>query len=273
MADRTGSSCSVFLLGSLNAIFLLLGLGFLVLGIILKVDAKFLDENDVISTFNEVSINNNLKMGSLVSSLPVLTICIGVFIFGIATLGFTGACCKNRPCLFVYGIIVSLLVIVQIVAVVFWVTMKTKTEKAIKDHLLFAMNKYEGVQSANEISKGWDFIFIGLDCCGIDAVGPSNTEEFNGTVWWPERGWNKIPFSCCQIATSENLNTGRIDVECTTLQYGYRTKGCYQAIQDYLWDYETAAILIGVCLLITELLAVVLAFMLCRSLGQTDSLV
>ncbi|XP_045208187.2 tetraspanin-18-like [Mercenaria mercenaria] len=268
-----GGKCGMFFLVTLNILFLLLGLGLLIVGIIMKVDSDVLDKSEVTSVLNEVSFNNNLKLGNVANSLSILIICLGAFILIVAALGAFGACCKNRCMLVVYAIIVMLIFIIQIVAVALWFTMKNKVEDEVKGKLDEALKKYEGVSSTNEVSVGWDLIFIGFDCCGVDAVNSNNQNEFSETTWWSSRGSDFVPYSCCKSATEDNYKTGT-ETTCTqSTLTNVQEKGCYNAFKDFLKKYETAAIAIGIVLLIVELIAIIFAFLLCRAIGKQDMVV
>lgn len=268
-----GGKCGMFFLVSVNLLFLLLGLGLMIVGIIMKVDSNVIDKTEVVQALNEVSLNGSLKLGNVASSLSVLTICVGAFILVIAALGCFGACCKNRCLLVTYAIVVLLIFVVQVVAVALWFAMKDKVENTVKGELLKSMNKYEGVDSDKEVSKGWDLIFIGFDCCGIDAVHlTANRDEFDGTVWWNSKPAGEfVPSSCCTDATEENYKTGTAN--CKALISGYQEKGCYNAFKDFLKKYETAAIAIGIVLLVIELISIVFSFVLCRAIGKDDMIV
>ncbi|KAL4229602.1 hypothetical protein ACF0H5_012640 [Mactra antiquata] len=266
-----GGKCGMFFLITVNILFLLLGLGLLIVGIIMRVDTDIIDKTEVTSTLNEVSLNGNLKLGNVTSSLSILVICVGSFILLVAFLGACGACCKNKCLLVTYAIIVLLIFIVQIVIVALWFIMKDKVENTVKEELRKAMNKYDGIDSNKEVSIGWDLLFIGFDCCGVDGVGPSNQNEFEGSDWWIP-GAPYVPYSCCIDATEDNYKTGS-NANCANLSSGYQAQGCYDAFKDFLKKYETAALAIGIVLLVIELVAIIFAFLLCRAIGKDDMIV
>ncbi|XP_052805045.1 CD63 antigen-like [Mya arenaria] len=281
MGLNCGGKCGMFFLITINGIFLILGIALLIVGILLKVDSDVIDDEKIVSTLNEVQINN-LKLGSLASSLPVILIVIGVIVLIISGLGVFGACCKNRCMLVVYAIIVLLLLILQIAAIALFAIMKSKVEDEVQGKLSNSLEKkYKGVSSTEEISKGWDLIFINFQCCGVKAVVPtavSNDQEFYSgeadSFWARKTLSDKVPASCCVAATQENFATYTEDA-CTQLTDAskYRTKGCYQAIKDYILKYQAAAIGIGVALLIIELIGIIFAFVLCRAIGKSMDIV
>ncbi|KAH3825737.1 tetraspanin-9-like [Dreissena polymorpha] len=271
MGLNLGGKCGMFFLITINGIFLALGIALLVVGILLKVDAKVINDSKVISTLNEVSFNG-LKFGNLANSLPIILIVLGVVILVISGLGIFGACCKNRCMLVMFAIIVLLIFVVQIAAVILYGILKNKIESEAKSLLKKGMNNYDGVSSTSEVSNGWDLIFIGFDCCGVDAVNAVSNQEFKDTKWWAKRVADYIPYSCCTAATQDNYKT-TTDAACTASFTGAQTKGCYDAIKDYILKYQTAAIAIGISLLVIELIGIVFAFVLCRAISKSGEIV
>lgn len=268
-----GGKCGMFFLITINVIFLLLGLGLMIVGIIMKTDTDVIDKSKVTSTLNEVSLNGNLKLGNVASSISILVICTGAFILVIACLGAFGACCKNKCLLVTYAIVVILILVVQITGVALWFIMKDKVENTVKEEMETAMEKYEGVSSTNDVSVGWDLLFIGFDCCGVKSVGASNMNEFSATKWVTVNSPSeKVPYSCCTDATEDNYKTGS-NANCENLTSGYQKTGCYEAFKDFLKKYETSAIALGIVLVIIELIGIIFAFVLCRAVSKGDMVV
>ena len=85
----------------------MLGLGLLIVGILLKIDVKQIDKEQVVTALNEVNLGGSLHFGSLAQSLPILLIVSGVVVLLIAGLGMFGACCKNRCMLVVVSCVYS----------------------------------------------------------------------------------------------------------------------------------------------------------------------
>ena len=73
-------------------IYKLLGLGLLVVGILVKINALSSDVTPALDTI-EVA---DYKLGELTNNLSVVFIVIGAFITVIAGLGVIGACCKVK---------------------------------------------------------------------------------------------------------------------------------------------------------------------------------
>lgn len=77
------------------------------IGILLKVDTKYIDTSEVVSVLNEVEFNGSLKFGSISQSLPIALIVAGGIIVLLAGLGMFGACCKNRCMLITVRLIIK----------------------------------------------------------------------------------------------------------------------------------------------------------------------
>lgn len=272
MGMGIGGKCGMFFLILLNTLFLLLGIGLLVVGILMKVQNDFISRDEVIKTLNEVSLNGTLKLGNVANSLSIFVICLGVFVIVISAIGAFGACCKNRCLLVTYAIIVLLIFVAQVVAVALWFVMKDKVENEVKGELKTALTKYNGVTSTDQVSIGWDLLFIGYDCCGVEAVTATQDQEFSGSAWWASRGSDFVPASCCIAATEDNYKS-YTEVACTQSLTTHQKQGCYDAIKDWIKTYQVAAIAVGITLLVVEFIAVVFACLVCRAIGKKDMIV
>jgi len=172
--------------------------------------------------------------------------------------------------------VVLVVFIVQCVAVGLWFTMKSKVEDEVRSKMSDLLKNYEGVSSTSEKSKGWDLLFLGFDCCGVDDIVSltSNPDEFNLSAWWTARTDTtiKVPGSCCTGATEETYKTYAEDA-CTKTLTTHQKKGCYEAFKDWIKKYETAAIAIGIVLIVIEIIAVVFAFVVCRAISKDEMVV
>ncbi|KAK3594622.1 hypothetical protein CHS0354_015015 [Potamilus streckersoni] len=200
MGLSCGGKCSMFFLVLFNTLFLLFGIALLVIGIVMHVNAGVLRDTEIMKLLTNVNLNG-VSMATLVSSLSIFSICLGCFIIVVAGLGAFGACCKVRCMLVLYAIIILLLLLAEIAIVALWAAMKDKVESTVKSEMTNVLKQYKGPTVTDEVSKGWNLLFIGMDCCGV--VGPdSNNQEFASTNW--NGGLDKIPFSCCKNASTDN---------------------------------------------------------------------
>lgn len=269
MGLSCGGKCSMFFLILINTLFLLFGLALLVIGIVMHVNAGVLRDTEIMKLLTKVSLNG-VSMATLVSSLSIFSICLGCFIIVVAGFGAFGACCKVRCMLIMYAIIILLLLLAEIAIVALWAAMKNKAESVVKTEMTNVLKEYTGTSTKDEVSVGWNLLFIGMDCCGVE--GPkSNKNEFSSTKW--SQSWNFIPYSCCKEATTENYASGSSTSCQTLLLDSYRPTGCYDSIYNWFSKYSTAAIVIAVIILVIEFFGVVFAFILCRGIGKDHMVV
>lgn len=276
MGLSCGGKLGMVFLVVLNILFFLLGLGILIVGIIMKVETDVFDKSEVIHTLNQVSFNGSLSLGDVAKGLSTFAICLGVFIVLISGMGLFGACCKVKCLLIMYAVLVIIIVIVQCVCIGLWVAMKDQVDTTVKSKMNDVLNQYQGYSTTHEVSVGWNLLFIGFDCCGVEAVhATSNNNEFAGSYWVNNgaAGSKKIPPSCCSAATETNYAT-YTEAACTdTITSGYRTKGCYEKFNDFIDKYQYWAIGVSATLIVIEIIAVIAAFLICYQVGKKNEVV
>lgn len=254
----------------LNVLFMLLGLGLMVPGIIVQANVELVN-SEVRPLLNQVQVGS-FTLGSLVDGLSVTLIVIGVFILILAGLGAFGACCKHKCMLTTYAIIVFVLWLIKVIIVICWIVMRSEVESTLKEKLLSQLQsnyKFADLTS-HEISTAWNYLFISLSCCGVSAVTGINN-DFDNSTWVTsgEAGSQEIPEFCCTGITADNYLTTTPAVTCThTVTSGYYNKGCYDAAYDMLTEYSGVFIAVGVIILIVEVLAVIFACCICKQTGK-----
>jgi len=168
---------------------------------------------DKISFFTELKLHNTEEHGPLGEDFANVTvidygafilIAIGAAIVVQSILGCVGTmmgCCGNRGArkfLIVYGVLVAIVVICEIVAAilvlyVFVDQIQTKTREFMemtlqKDYILPG----PGDGHANSVTLLWDKIMTSLHCCGVSGYG-----DFPAGV----------PASCCLDTAAPGANT------------------------------------------------------------------
>ncbi|XP_053372752.1 uncharacterized protein LOC123560022 [Mercenaria mercenaria] len=139
------SNCLLILLTTL---FMLLGLGLAAVGIVMLVLNKVLSRDEIKALLNETQFNGNLKVGNVLGSLPLLSICVGVVVFFLGIFACCGRGHRNRICLTVFSVFVLWFLIVQILTCAMWVVMRDKFEENdVRTDLQTLFVQYEGVQS------------------------------------------------------------------------------------------------------------------------------
>ncbi|XP_022327374.2 tetraspanin-18-like [Crassostrea virginica] len=244
----------------INLIFLLLGLGLLVAGILVKINAL---SSDVTPALDKIIVAG-YKLGELTNNLSVVFIVIGAFITVVSGLGVIGACCKVKWMLIVYTILVLILLIMKIAAVALWFKMRGEFNDSVKKVMVESLDKdyvSDRLNSSNSVSNAWNYIFMTFDCCGVNPVNKTNN-DFSMTPWC-KKNCTAIPRTCCSGVDQSNYLNAK--PECyVNVTKDYNSKGCYQAIQDLIATYGNAFIGISITVIVVEILAVIYAIMICR---------
>ncbi|XP_048778088.1 tetraspanin-9-like [Ostrea edulis] len=267
MALSCGGRCMKYFLVVINSIFMLLGLGLLIPGILMLVDVQVINDN-ILPLLQQLSFGA-LNVGDLAKGLSVTLIVFGAFVLIVSTFGCCGALCEQRFCLVVYAALVLVFFLAKLVVVILWFVMNDKIQTWMKTELLTQMQtnyKNEDLTS-HEISTAWNYMFMTLSCCGVNAV-TGTTNDFDSSVWIGSAGTKHIPLFCCTNATASNYATFT-DTSCTdTVTSNYHTKGCYDATYSLLNTYSTVFIAIGVCILLVEIVAFIGSIVIIKQGGD-----
>ncbi|XP_061193062.1 tetraspanin-18B-like [Saccostrea echinata] len=269
-----GDFCEKFgkwFLVALNILFFLLGLGLLATGALVNINAVF---EEVLPTLNKVQVVGN-NFGDLLNSISILVIIIGIFVALVAGLGLFGACCENKFMLIGYAILLLILVIMETTTVVFLSKMSMFNDK-IKGAMLRELQKKfidDSFNTSNAFSNGWNYIFLKYDCCGVNPVrGPNN--DFDETPWCKQKGEcymnnAQIPKACCIGVDESNFESNATASCYSDVSGNYKTKGCYDRLQEFIQKYSRPAIGVSAVVIVIEILAFVCAIILCK--GKSES--
>ncbi|CAG2237800.1 TSPAN18 [Mytilus edulis] len=211
--------CSKVALIIINIIFILLGLGLLIPGILVIINDDGINEK-VLPALQTVDFGVS-NFGDLAKGLSITLIVMGSFVLVLSLLGGCGACCEAKLLLTIYSIVVVILFIGKLVIVILWIVFKA------------------------------DF-----ECCGIDAVagtGAANN-DYTGSAWYTGAGADELPVSCCPSATSSSY-TSTCSFTKGSAPSGQHSKGCYNALKDFADKYSIAFICVGVFILLVEVVA------------------
>lgn len=261
-----GGKMGQFILVIINTVFLLMGLGLFIPGIVLQTNIDFVTE-EIKPVLDQVSVTG-IALGDVVKNLGLGFIIVGVFVFLVAVLGLLGACCKSKCLLTIYAIIVLLILLSQIVVVILWFTMQNQLNSVVKDELSTSLKdnfRDDSLNGTNQLSNGWNYIFLTLQCCGISAVPAGGGGDFTNTPNWSTKGSKKIPTSCCVGVTASNYVA---PTTCTdnVANGTYYTTGCYDALINKFDTsrYSSVFLGVGVTIIIIEILALVCSILMCR---------
>lgn len=244
----------------LNGIFIVLGLGLIIAGGLLREKSETVNDK-ILPLLNKIGIGPGFTLGDLLEALAIIVIIIGVVAFGISVIGAFGACCKNRPLLIIYGIGVIIIAAIEIYVIKSWFDLKNKLNDWLKNELLNLLSDYEG-NTSDILTIAWNFVFLLFNCCGVNAQ--SKVDDFASTTWASTRGSDIIPGYCCHGATAQTASS-LYGTNCTTSptsSNAHVDTGCYTAIEEVLTGYSTTFITICFLILLVECIAVISAVMM-----------
>lgn len=265
--------CSKYVLIVVNIIFILLGLGLLIPGILVVVNDDGINDN-ILPALQQVDFGVS-NFGDLAKGLSITLIVMGSFVLVLSMMGACGACCESKLLLVVYIIVVGILFLGKLVIVILWIVFKADVESKLREELKIGLKKFTNDDlTTHEVSTGWNYLNMNFECCGIDAVTALSTGNDYTTTAWYATASNEVPISCCPGVTSSSYLAASASGgnTCTsakgTLPVGHYSKGCYDALKDFANTYSIAFICVGVFILLVEIAAIIFACSLCKNIGK-----
>uniref|UniRef100_A0A8W8KP67 Tetraspanin n=1 Tax=Magallana gigas TaxID=29159 RepID=A0A8W8KP67_MAGGI len=246
-----GKVGTVFLV-IINIIFFLMGLGLVIAGALALTDVSNINTDHIKPILDSIPVGS-FEAGSLVKNLTTLIIVIGAFILLIAGLGLFGACCQNK-------------------------FMLVTVENEVKDKLFVSLKdnyKEDTLTNSNSISNAWNYMFMTLNCCGVNPV-VSTKNDFDSTYWCNVGGSclaavSNIPKTCCLNVDENTYTTAPIACHSNVDTGTYNTKGCYDALKEKLLSQSPSIIGVMVTVIVIEVLAVIFAFLVCCQVGDKSA--
>lgn len=271
-----GKVGTVFLV-IINIIFFLMGLGLVIAGALALTDVSNINTDHIKPILDSIPVGS-FEAGSLVKNLTTLIIVIGAFILLIAGLGLFGACCQNKFMLVTYAVLVLILLVMKIAVIILWFTMKNTVENEVKDKLFVSLKdnyKEDTLTNSNSISNAWNYMFMTLNCCGVNPV-VSTKNDFDSTYWCNVGGSclaavSNIPKTCCLNVDENTYTTAPIACHSNVDTGTYNTKGCYDALKEKLLSQSPSIIGVMVTVIVIEVLAVIFAFWVCCQVGDKSA--
>lgn len=264
-----GTGLGRLLLVLLNLVILLVSLAVLAVGILLKffagvVTKLLLGTTSALSSADKTRFNipdvSDIESLPFVSEIGVALIIFGVILFCISFFGCCGACCKYRPLLIVFVVLLSILVIAQAVIGGLFLAKESILHKTIKDKVGDKV-KTDFVAKGNDVfSFSINIMQYLMGCCGI-------------------RGWEDFPGakppSCCNktIIDGRSPDWDIQKAACysnpTTAPASYYSpKGCYVLLQDKVLDHLTIAGVILAVILFVQVLEILFACLIVKDVND-----
>lgn len=258
-----------------NIIFGILGLAILVSGALLKFKENLV--NGYVSDFlRQIQLQHlETDLVSVISTVAIICICVGVFVFLLSMFGCCGACCQQKILLTSYAIVVLLILGAQIAAIVLTFQYKDEWQGSVKSEMKNVIkDKYNGDNGTDIISMGINAAFMEFDCCGVD-----NYKDVELATGWVrtymidnQEVTFKAPYFCCKNVDTETpkvdsgLFTSVNQTECATDPTNENSnykKGCFDALEDIVMRYNAIYIGVGIALMLLEIFCVIFACFIC----------
>jgi len=164
-----------------------------------------------------------------------LLVAVGVIIFFVSLFGCFGAYRRSTVLVNIYALLLLLILILEISAAIAAYSMRANIKSSVEKNMNTTMAEYK----TDDYSKGsWDFMQERLECCGI--YGPTDWKE-------------EMPKSC-------NPQNPEIVPGNTT--------GCLNKLSYIVTECATLVGTGGICVAIVQLLGVIFAGMLAKSIRR-----
>ncbi|CAF1629017.1 unnamed protein product [Adineta ricciae] len=218
---------------ALNMLFLVLGGSVLGFGIYLKASKKF----DVALSPH---INAQIIGGEAIEIVGVALIIIGIFTVVLSALGCLGAILRNRFFLYLYGIILTLLMLCELAAFIIMMSARVRIRDSYESGLWNVFSRAYNT-SQQDVIDAIGELQQEFQCCGVYNL--DDYKKVNRTV----------PDSC---------HMGQ-----SALQPVF-AKGCAQAFIDWMWD--EVPIIVGVvgAILVIEIFGLIASFSLAVAMSH-----
>jgi len=172
-------------------------------------------------------------------SPAALLIAIGVLIFLVSIFGCVGAARKSTCLINIFGLLLFCVLILEISAAIAGYVMRDDIYEYLEENMYDTVEDY-GIAGEEETTNTWDFLQINLECCGVH--GP---KTWNNTL---------MPASCYY---DQIVNPGHEIPD-----------GCIDELNAIVWDCATLVGTGGLCVAVVQVLGVIFAFMLAKSIRR-----
>lgn len=261
----------VFLI--MNLVLIGMGIGLIVVGILAKIEASIIETDNVKPLLDPI-LYDTLQAGSVAFGLSVLIIIIGALVLVITVLGLVPIISgKIRRLLLVYAIIIGAAGLSQAIFMAMWVPLvRYKVEGDLKENLIATLNENfieDTMSHIDPISNAWNFMFIELDCCGVNPVA-STRNDFDSTPWCAtsgscQTGSSQIPRTCC-IGVDENMySSAPMSCHGNVTSGTYNAKGCYDVLKEKLLSQSPGYIGVVSTLYFIEIICLILSIVIYKT--------
>ncbi|KAL4229060.1 hypothetical protein ACF0H5_012099 [Mactra antiquata] len=243
----------------LTGLSCIIGTALTVNGIHLRLTSGFFSD-EVVTLLSKIEYSN-IEYGRMLLILVYGMIGSGVMTIFTGVIGVYGAAKRSQRTQRGFIVLAVLLLIIQAVIAGFWVSARVKTDEWLKGEMLTLLGDYQGPEEMDEISDGWNELFMKAYCCGVhdQYSNGATTSDFEQqqSVWANTNGNSeKVPATCCQGVDKDEDITLFINTDCTTAPEDFYSKGCYEDLQDLVEFHSVFSFCAAGCLLIIKMFAI-----------------
>nr|AAV91352.1 hypothetical protein 1 [Lonomia obliqua] len=232
MAIGGGMSCVKYLLFCFNLLFAITGLIILIVGIKAEINS---------SPYIDLTDENFYTSG------PIVLIIVGVIVFIVAFFGCCGAVKENHCMIVTFSVFLLMIFAAEIAVGVAGYMKHTDPETSILKHLNSTIDQYP---TNKDVAKTFDIVQTDLQCCGI----------YSADDWAAHK--LAIPPTCC---SGQEITDG-LPAACTKTSLGFHGEGCLKKLVTHFKDIAYVLGGVGIGIALVQLLGVIFACCLARSI-------
>ncbi|KAK4876284.1 hypothetical protein RN001_012706 [Aquatica leii] len=226
-----GMTCIKYLLFCFNLLFAISGIAILTVGAVIH------------ALYYHYSQFVDPSFGSA----PILLIIVGVIVFIVAFFGCCGAVKENHCMIITFSAFLVIIFCLEMAAGIAGYVRRNDIEQMLDTHLNTTMHDY---YNKTDDRRSWDIMQHELTCCGMN--GPEDWKAItpNGS----------LPHTCCPNIPPEGI--------CTMQNPERYEKSCLTELKQVLVKYGTVIGGVGVGIALVQLIGVVFACCLARSIRK-----
>lgn len=227
-----GMTCVKYLLFLFNLIFAITGIVFISVGAVIlgcyKGYSNFVD--------------------NWFFAAPVLMIIVGVIVFLVSFFGCCGAVKENHCMIITFSLLLLLIFALELGAGISGYMMRDEVGSMLEKRLESTMSQY---LTNKEAKDSWDIMQHDLNCCGISGPLDWKSSVFKN---------GDLPNTCCIEVSTDN--------KCDPNSISVRVDGCMNKLQSTIKDNAVILGGVGVGIALVQLIGVIFACCLARSIRR-----
>ncbi|XP_068630034.1 CD63 antigen-like [Battus philenor] len=232
MAIGAGMSCVKYLLFCFNLLFAITGLIMLIVGVWVQASSHpYIDLTDE----------------NFYTSAPIVLIIVGIIVFIVAFFGCCGAVKENHCMIVTFSVFLLIIFIAELAVGIAGYVKHQDLQTSIVRHLNETIKDYP---TDKDVKSTFDILQTDLKCCGI--YGPEDWK--NNSI--------PIPDTCC---AGQEIKNGSA-AACTPDSPSFHKVGCLQKLVPFFNDMALLLGGVGLGIALVQLLGVIFACCLARSI-------